>query len=438
MGPVRTMIAGLMLACAAASAAPPETPDSKSLSWDRVELHTEGGPLPFVLESSTNAIGSDGGVIEASIVNGAERIRVRVMAREGGYEGPGGALLEFPHYDAWIQTEERPRGDASSGLGRFVGRGEWHKKRGDSYAVVKTTASTVDSADDRFDPIPGAGEASDLSGRWRVSFSSSEDDAIGEFRVDMQTGLATGTFQTTTGDYRYLAGRVDGDLLRLSTFDGAHAFLFKAALQPDGSLKGDFWSGNWWHETWTGVRDDDATLPDAMGETAWRGDADLDELVFKGLDGKPVSVAKTMDALDAGGGRATVLLVFGSWCPNCADATEYLVELQERYHARGLRVLGLAFELTGDIERDAKQVRIHQEHHGADWPVLIAGLSDKAEASHALPVLDKIRSYPTAVFLNSDRESVGVWTGFSGPATGEANAELRERWEALIEGLLKE
>lgn len=66
------------------------------------------------------------------------------------------------------------------------------------------------------------------------------------------------------------------------------------------------------------------------------------------------------------------------------------------------------------------QVKRHHEHIGSDWPILIAGLSDKAKASVALPVLDKVRSYPTLIFLNKDNEVQGVYTGFSGPATGEA------------------
>jgi len=418
-------------------ASPTESREEQKLTWDRIELKTDGGPLPFVVEApATPERDADGLVYSASIVNGPERIPVRVRAQEGGYEGPGEALIEFLHYDSWIQTAGADVGRTSGSLSHHLGPGLWKKKRGEKYATVEVNSKPVSSAHDRFDPIEGAGEAADLTGRWRVSFSSSEDDAVGEFKIDTETGLATGTFLTTTGDYRFLEGRVDGGLLRLSVFDGAHAFLFKANVQADGSLKGNFWSGNWWHETWTAVRDDDAVLADAMEETTWQGDTELEELVFKNLDAQPTSVAQALDALDDDGGRATIMLVFGSWCPNCADATDYLVELQRTYADRGLRVLGVAFEITGDIERDAKQVRIHQEHHGADWPVLIAGLSDKKEASKAFPVLDRIRSYPTAVFLNRAREPVGVWTGFSGPATGDAYDDLRERWVRLIEELL--
>lgn len=327
--------------------------------------------------------------------------------------------------------------------------GVWEVRRsGGELSDVRTSLNSVpggfpypydaENRDSRVRRGEGFIPAPELAGRWRVEFEKS-GPAVGVFEVS-ETGMATGTFLTPTGDFRYLTGDSyrlgKANRLFLSTFDGAHLFSFTARQIEDGSLKGRFRSGDWWQEEWTAVRDDDAALPDAMGQTTWRSDTELDELVFADLDGNPTSVAQAMDALDDEGARATVLLVFGSWCPNCADATEYLVELQQKYHARGLRVLGLAFELTGDLERDAKQVRIHQEHHAADWPVLIAGLSDKAKASQALPVLDKVRSYPTTIFMGPDREPVGIWTGFSGPATGQAHRDLRDRWEAMIEDLL--
>ncbi len=432
--------------------------DDIMVEWLRFELMTPGGAMPFVGGLTKVAVKDENAVLGKRYVpafvirNGEEMIwSTDVEIETDSYPSIHDKLADtriirryrvgFPQYASEL-TIEMVRGRNVP----VFGRGVWRKQRGAGSVEVPLIAFASEPEPDkwpsRFEHSPDetkvSAGVSEISGRWRVRFSESDDDAVGEFQVSAKTGLVTGTFLTTTGDYRYLAGRVDGNLLRLSTFDGAHAFLFKATLQPDGSLKGDFWSGNWWHETWTAVRDDDAALPDAMDETVWRGDTPLEELAFKDLDGQPRSVAQAMDALDADGARATILLVFGSWCPNCADATEYLVELQQRYHARGLRVLGLAFELTGDIERDARQVRIHQEHHGAEWPVLVAGLSDKDEASKAFPVLDKIRSYPTAVFMDSEREAVAIWTGFSGPATGEANVELRRRWEGVIEGMLKD
>ncbi|HCT45265.1 MAG: hypothetical protein CMJ35_00155 [Phycisphaerae bacterium] len=291
----------------------------------------------------------------------------------------------------------------------------------------------ADSINDRFDPIADAAEPAEFSGRWSVDFESSDELAIGTFTVDADQ-IASGTFLTTTGDYRYLAGRVDGPYMRLSTFDGAHAFLFHAEMQDDGSIKGDFWSGNWHHETWTAVRDDNATLPDAFEQTTITNEQALEELVFKDTEGNPTRV---LDALDATKAKARVLEIFGTWCPNCADASRELVSLKEKY-GDDLGVVGLAFEVTEDFARSSQQVQRHHAHIGSDWEVLIAGISDKAKATETLGFLDRVRSYPTLVFLNSDNEVQAVYSGFSGPATGDAYAAQRDRIEAIIDKMIDE
>lgn len=313
----------------------------------------------------------------------------------------------------------------------FLRDGTWSKKRGSETVSLSLAAKPVTFLNDRFDPIADAGEPADFSGRWSVDFESSDELAIGTFTVHADQ-IASGTFLTTTGDYRYLAGRVDGNLMRLSTFDGAHAFLFHARMQDDGTIKGDFWSGNWHHETWTAVRDDDAQLPDAFEQTSITDEEALEELVFKDTDGNPTRV---LDALDATGAPARVLEIFGTWCPNCADAGRELVSLKDKYGDK-LGIVGLAFEVTEDFERSATQVKRHHAHIGSDWPVLIAGLSDKTKATATLGFLDRVRSYPTLVFLNSDNEVRAIYSGFSGPATGEAYEAQRARFEAVIEGLI--
>jgi len=311
-------------------------------------------------------------------------------------------------------------------------KGVWTKKRGDSHVRIPYQMIEVISTDDRFDSIEDSGESAAYSGRWSVKFDSSDDLAVGSFVVD-KNQIATGTFLTTTGDYRYLSGRVDGNLMRLSTFDGAHAFLFHARMQDDGTIEGDFWSGNWWHETWTAVRDEDAKLPDAFGQTVIADEEALGGMVFKNLDGEPTRV---LDVLDESGAKARIIEIFGTWCPNCSDAGRELVSLREQY-GDDLAVVGLAFEITEDFERSVTQVKRHHEHIGTDWPILIAGLSDKDKASVALPILDKVRSYPTLIFLNEDNEVQSVYTGFMGPATGDAYTEQRAKFEALIDGMIE-
>jgi thiol-disulfide isomerase/thioredoxin len=374
----------------------------------RAWLDSPGGELPFGIELT-----ADGRRVTAALLNGHERIEIPSTLFEKDT-----LVLDMPHYDSRIEA-------------RLVeGRldGTWRKRRGaDTWTEMEFHA--VPGPVPRFrDPRPAAGS---VDGRWAVRFESSSDLAVGLF--ESGSDGVVGTVLTTTGDYRYLAGDLSGDRLRLSCFDGAHAFLLTATLGPDGALNGDFWSRESWHETWTARRDPSAALPDPYRQTTWNDELRLDDLVFPDLDGTPRSLADPAFA-----GKARILQVFGTWCPNCHDETRYLVELDERYGPKGLSILGLAFELTGELERDANQVRRFQAHHGVRYPMLVAGPADKEQATRAFPALDFVRSYPTTIFLHADGRVRAVHSGFTGPATGEAYAAVREEFESLIEELLSE
>src|SRR5262249_39611660 len=148
--------------------------------------------------------------------------------------------------------------------------------------------------------------------------------------------------------------------LRLSCFDGTHAFLFDARLEGDGRLNGEFWSGDRGHDTWTAERDASAKLADTFSLARWNDDFGLATLLFPDLDGKERSLADA--EFD---GKARILQVMGSWCPNCQDETHYLADLDRRYRSRGLSIVGLSFEITGDFARDSEQVRRAAKRHGA-------------------------------------------------------------------------
>ncbi|MFT7484726.1 MAG: thiol-disulfide isomerase/thioredoxin, partial [Candidatus Paceibacteria bacterium] len=263
-------------------------------------------------------------------------------------------------------------------------------------------------------------------------FESDTELALGHFVAD-EDGSARGTFETTLGDYRYLAGTFDGEHLQLSCFDGGHAFLFKAELDAGGELKGDFWSRDSWHDGWTARRDPTAKLSDSFGLSAWNSEVALSSLVFPDLQGTPRSLADKAFA-----GKARIITLFGSWCPNCNDEARFLGELAKQYGPRGLSILGIAFELDTDFARSARQVQRFQERHGVKYPVLIAGESNKQTASKAFPALDRVRAYPTAIILDRNNKVRAVHTGFSGPATAAAHGHMRERYEALLEELLGE
>ncbi|MEZ6242794.1 MAG: TlpA disulfide reductase family protein [Phycisphaerales bacterium] len=415
-----------------------------------IELITPGGPLPAVCELQ-RVHSADGPDVWSAHFKNAKSVSVchdvRVETTHTDLWNVRHVRIEVLGADSVLEWSEIDRGWDEPARGS----GTWTKRRNADVHVVDVIVREIGEVQyatlegklgvtpERFGAVgSGTGaEPAPFAGRWSAVFKGEEDPCVAQFEVD-DHGFATGTFITTTGDYRYLSGRVDGDLLRLSSFDARDSYLFHARLRADGTIAGDFWSGTWWHDTWTATRDENASVNDGFSRTEWRGGATWDQLVFRTLDGDAQSVGDALDDLEAGGARATLLLLFGSWCANCADAIEYLKELEGEHAGEGLRVLGLAFEYTGDMEHDARQVRLHEERQGTTWPVLVAGVSDKKKASEAMPVLDRIRAFPTVVFLDSSREPIAVYSGFEGPATGEAYERLRARWEALIGRLLGE
>ena len=411
------LVAGLTSGCAPSSA---DNLSGEDVALDaapltgvwRAWLDSPGGALPFGLEFD--------GTDQAWILNGDERLPV---GRVEWLPEPRQLTLGFDRYDSRIVAQLQADGALN---------GRWTKTAPGVDALTVLDFHARRGRGPRFElPAADAAAAASLAGTWAVDFETDDLPAVGRFRADGERILAT--FETATGDYRYLAGAASAEALRLSVFDGAHAFLFHARRQPDGTLQGDFWSRDTWYEGWTARPDPQAAVPDAFRQTVVEAGVDLGSLSYPDLEGKP----RRLDD-PAFAGKARILELFGSWCPNCNDAAAYLTELDERYADRGLSILGLGFELTGDFERDAGQLRTYIDHHGIEFPVLVAGLSEKDAASRAFPLVDRVRAFPTTIFLNGDGTVRAVHSGYSGPATGPAHERLRREFVDLIEEMLGE
>lgn len=390
-------------------------------------LTTEGKPLYFGIELRRRT-----DAWQAFLVNGEERVEVpRVEFDQTSL------LLDMPHYDSRIRaTVSEPDG--------LVLDGTWEKRRGpESIASMPFHGRALTpSADTDGPPAAEPFNGVSLSGRWSVEFEGEKEPAV--CVLEQRGAELSGTFLTATGDYRYLSGIVEATQIKssfcaamyrtsltLSCFDGAHAFLFEARLINDDTLLyGDFYSGNWHHQVWRARRDDSAQLADPFAQTKWNGTTKLADLSFPDLDGKS-------HALSEFAGKATLLVVFGSWCPNCNDEAKLLRELDAKYRERGLRILPLAFELTGEFARDAAQVRIFQQRHALELPFFLCGTADKDEATKALGLVDHVRAFPTTVFVGADGLVKAVHSGFAGPATGEEHTKLVREFEERLEALLR-
>jgi peroxiredoxin len=378
-----------------------------SENW-RIEIQLPDTVLPVQLHLAND-------FTEAWFVNGVERVVVPEINRDGSH-----LQLRFPSFNNTFDLELS--GNSLAGELTLVKRG---------YEQVMPV-SGVRGVPYRFSETPEP--AVDVTGRWEAVFTDDEGvvvTAVAE--LDQQGSLVVGTILTPTGDYRYLEGEVDGSLLKLSTFDGAHAFVFTAEVNTDGKLLGDFWSGTQWHESWVAHRNFDARLPDSYSLTYLKEGYDSLEFSFPDLDGKATSLSD-----DKYRDKVVLVTLSGSWCPNCADESAFLSQYFTQNRDRGLEIITLLYEHFEDFERSAAQGKALRERYGIDYDLLVAGTSDKTQAAETLPMLNHVLAFPTMLFIDREGNVRRIHTGFSGPGTGSYYTDFVNEFNLLMDELLAE
>jgi len=134
-------------------------------------------------------------------------------------------------------------------------------------------------------------------------------------------------------------------------------------------------------------------------------------------------------------GKVVLAIVTGTWCPNCHDEAQYLVQLDRKYRDKGLAIVALDFEepdQQGNLEREHAFVK----QYGVKYTYLIAGAPE--EMWEKVPQLVNLNTWPATVFIGRDGTIRGVHSGFASPASGEFNAQLKQEFTGKIESLLAE
>lgn len=307
-------------------------------------------------------------------------------------------------------------------------KGEWVKpslERHVPFTMERTDAS-------RFSTIAAAQE--DAGGEWELIFSAHdpEERYIAKGIFEQNGEEVTGTIRTTTGDYRFLEGVMDRDTLRLSTFDGAHAFLFEAAIR-DSLIYGFFYSGNHWKEPFSGARNPGYELPDPNTLTYLKEGYDKFDFSFPNEKGEMISLNDPEYQ-----NKVVVVQIMGTWCPNCLEESQFLAEYARENPHPDLEFVSLAFEYADSPERAWNGINRLKAHLDIPYPVLLAqqGTESKTAANDKLPMLNHILSYPTLLIIDKQGEVVNIHTGFNGEATGEKYQKFILEFEQLLEQVL--
>lgn len=352
------------------------------------------------------------------IKNGSNRLLVDSIV-----SGNDSLYIELPYFESGFAAKVNSDGNLS---------GDWIKKSGDNIRRMPFNAIYGESK--RFAISKKANH--NVSGRWDVTFKdgSLSTKSVGQF---VQKGnQITGTFLTPYGDYRFLEGVVSGDSIYLSGFDGSYALAFTASIKNDKEINiGKFYSGTQPPQTWSGIKNSKAALNEAFTMTTIKDGAAKVVFTYPDTDGKMVSINQPPYK-----GKVVVIQIMGSWCPNCLDETKFMVEKYPYYNKLGVEFLGFAFERTDDFERSAKSLQPFLKNFKPPYPILVppVAVSDSLMTEKTFPQLDKIKAFPTSIFIDKNGYIAKVHAGFDGPATGEQYEKYKKEFDEILKKLLAE
>lgn len=381
--------------------------------WRGVLQTSSGNQLPFNFMVKDTA-----GHQQLAIINGDERFKVTDIKTDGD-----SVFIRMPLFD----SEFKLKLEADSL------KGQWIKHGASRDAIMEFTATPNTAW--RFFKSPEK-PSFDVSGRWAAVFGdgANAEHLVGEFK---QTGSKlTGTFLSTTGDYRFLEGTVAGNKLYLSCFDGGHAYIFTANISGANTLAGGKqYAGYAGLGTWNAVRDANAKLPDAYSLTALKPGYKKIDFTFKDISGKEVSLSDARFK-----NKVVIVQILGSWCPNCMDETNYFTSgYYSKYHPKGVEIIGLAYERTTDFVRSQRTLQQLKNHFNVPYPLLITGYTPgNGDPGKSLPMLADFKGFPTTIIIDKKGDVRKIHTGFSGPGTGVYYKEFTDEFEKLTDELVGE
>jgi thiol-disulfide isomerase/thioredoxin len=385
--------------------------------WHGLIKNNSGEDVAFTLE-----VKREGDNIVGSLVNGDDR----TVSTGGSFEG-NTLKLRYDFYDAELNAVI----DGDDLIGGFTR--QWRKQ----LLARKLSAKRENGSRTDSDSSNSSNSLGQVSGEWVMRVGEEPKISFWRAAFKQQGSRVRGTIIPLSGDWGEMTGSFENNQLTLNRFDGINCRVFKATLTPQGALEGFVDLGLFdpkrkiVAERLTAENKSSvANLPDPNNYTRMSNAAEPFRFSFPDPDGKTIS--STDERFK---NKVVVVTITGSWCPNCYDEAPVLQEFYERYRERGLEVVALSFEYTGDAARDAKQVGIFAKRLGVAYPILYAGAVEDAEKK--LSQLVNFGAYPTTIYIGRDGLVKHIHAGFEGKATGERFTRLKAEMEALIKDLLE-
>jgi thiol-disulfide isomerase/thioredoxin len=276
-----------------------------------------------------------------------------------------------------------------------------------------------------------------IGGTWEVAQETPKGEKAWRVIVEQKGHEILATILRIDGDTGGLTGewRPEDGTFVASHYDAARPGLLVLKPQPDGSLYVKLNAAPRFVEL-TAYRPEVARakgLPEPsnfLTHTTVRDPNEVFAYSFPDVNGKVISNDDPVVK-----GKVVVAVVTGTWCPNCHDEAQYLIELQKKYGSKGLQVIALDFEEEDQLQ-SLTRVRAFIKKYGVPYPYLLAGTP--AEMWDKVPQAVNLNTWPATFFVSRSGKVKAVHSGFAAPASGPFHTALRQEFESIIEGLLKE
>ena len=374
-------------------------------SWDAV-INYNGNDIPFKMEMS-----GDGPNVKGWFFNGTDK----EVSNRGSFEN-GVLTLDFDSYAAHLKATYK-EGVLTGDYGPVV------RKMSTIRAVRATPAK------------PSTEKAPAIGGVWNLMMpakSGKGEDAWSLILRQNGSSLA-GAILRVDGDTGELTGSYKDGKFTLSHFSGSRPALMVITPQPDGAL--DVALANLRGFThMSAVRPEVAKakgLPmptDADAHTQVKDPTKPFTSSFPDLNGKLVSNtdARFKD-------KVVLVVITGSWCPNCHDEAPYLEQAYQKYKGQGLEIVALSFE-EGDQLANPTRLKAFIEEYNIHYTVLLCGEPDSAKEK--LTQAQNWDAWPTTFFVGRDGLVKAVHAGFPGPASGELFKKETSEFASRVEKML--
>jgi thiol-disulfide isomerase/thioredoxin len=412
------------------SAALPAMAQNLEGRWSATVL--QGGvDIPFRLD-----ISGDGDKAVGTLYNGDANKETTTSAtiRDGKVH------LNFEHYlvaiDATVKNGEldgklvnsRRTGNATTGANRQAPdpSSEEAGRGGSKFHAVRYVAPTAAEVAN----VPN------IDGVWEIPHETNKGEKAWRLVVQQHGADVETTILRVDGDTGALTGSWQDGKFVASHFDGARPGLFELKPLADGTLELNNKTAGPRGGVMIAYRPEAARakgLPEPANyqtHTTVRDPQEVFTYSFPDIHGNIVSNDDPRFK-----GKVVLAIVTGTWCPNCHDEAQYLVQLYAKYHDQGLEIVALDFE-EPDQQTSLTRVNAFIKQYNVPYTYLIAGAP--ADMWDKVPQTVNLNTWPATLFIGRDGRVKATHAGFASPAAGVYNDQLKAEFTSNIEKLLKQ